>query len=436
MYAATPYKDPYQYSKEHYTLWGKIGALAHYDVVKTTEPRICSDGAANFTCILSKTDAKPIIVALRKVGVEAETIEINATWVLSLYYNYTAGGWQWRNTTVIKAWELKWHNQTVRIYQVKIKRSLGEMMKIVNRATGRLMLGNITGVTVVGLAGDFIIVGTRNATGGKPDEGTRERIVKEIKGIDPDIEVEVMYTEPNTHLVSDRNKAFDPLVGGIAISFEPGSNGYCTLGYTGLLYGSIPVIVTAWHCVGWIWSSYVEVYQPAGGYERVAYQYKPPGCAYWFENNKLVTTCDIATVAITTRSRAPQIYRPGGFTWAFTEAIWGTVVKVLGRYDVAIGQSVAKAGATTDVTEGALASHYVNVDYGSVVVLGELKAYYTCQAGDSGSPVYRRGWPIGLYSIEIYAYGIHSGGAGEPGKPTNICFFSPLEAYPLRVDYT
>lgn len=60
---------------------------------------------------------------------------------------------------------------------------------------------------------------------------------------------------------------------------------------------------------------------------------------------------------------------------------------------MAIGQSVAKAGATTDVTEGALASHYVNVDYGSVVVLGELKAYYTCQAGDSGSPVYRRGGP-------------------------------------------
>lgn len=171
VYAATPYKDPYQYSKEHYTLWGKIGALAHYDVVKTTEPRICSDGAANFTCILSKTDAKPIIVALRKVGVEAETIEINATWVLSLYYNYTAGGWQWRNTTVIKAWELKWHNQTVRIYQVKIKRSLGEMMKIVNRATGRLMLGNITGVTVVGLAGDFIIVVTRNATGGGGEAG-------------------------------------------------------------------------------------------------------------------------------------------------------------------------------------------------------------------------------------------------------------------------
>ena len=54
--AATPHKDPYQYSKEHHTLWGKIAALAHYDVVKTTEPRLCSDGLANFTCLLSKTD--------------------------------------------------------------------------------------------------------------------------------------------------------------------------------------------------------------------------------------------------------------------------------------------------------------------------------------------------------------------------------------------
>jgi hypothetical protein len=116
--------------------------------------------------------------------------------------------------------------------------------------------------------------------------------------------------------------------------------------------------------------------------------------------------------------------------WSFTEAIWGTVVRVLGRYDVAVHQWVAKAGARTDITEGRLESHYVVVDYGAVKVLGLLQAGMTCRGGDSGSPVYRRGWPIGFYSIEIYAYGIVSGTNGDS------CFFSPLDAYPLYVKYT
>jgi len=46
----------YQYAKLHGTLYGKMAALSHYDVLKTTEPLTCSDGVQNFTCLLSKTD--------------------------------------------------------------------------------------------------------------------------------------------------------------------------------------------------------------------------------------------------------------------------------------------------------------------------------------------------------------------------------------------
>jgi hypothetical protein len=96
---------------------------------------------------------------------------------------------------------------------------------------------------------------------------------------------------------------------------------------------------------------------------------------------------------------------------------------------VAIGQRVAKAGATSDITERRLESHYVVVDYGAVKVLGLLQAGMTCRGGDSGSPVYRRGWPIGFYSIEIYAYGNVSGTTGDS------CLFSPLIAHHLYVKY-
>ncbi|RFA92477.1 hypothetical protein CGL51_14205 [Pyrobaculum aerophilum] len=67
---------------------GKIAALAHFNVIKTSEPLTCYDGIVNFTCVISKTDIKPILNALLKAGVEAEAVEINATWVLASFYNY------------------------------------------------------------------------------------------------------------------------------------------------------------------------------------------------------------------------------------------------------------------------------------------------------------------------------------------------------------
>ena len=44
--------EAYQYARSHVTLYGKIAALSHYDVLKTTAPLTCSDGVHNFTCLL------------------------------------------------------------------------------------------------------------------------------------------------------------------------------------------------------------------------------------------------------------------------------------------------------------------------------------------------------------------------------------------------
>ncbi|ABP50308.1 MAG: hypothetical protein OWQ51_04760 [Pyrobaculum arsenaticum] len=184
MHAATPYKDPYQYSKGHQTLWGKIGALAHYDVVKTTDPRLCSDGLSNFTCFLSKTDVVPILKELNRTGIKPEAAEVEARWVLVLDINYTAvpATSYWRNYTVIKAWELRWNNQTVRIYQTRLKWTYGELIKAKDRISEKLWYKDkVEGITSVAPALERIVVTTKKATAeGKPDPNATKTIKKKI----------------------------------------------------------------------------------------------------------------------------------------------------------------------------------------------------------------------------------------------------------------
>jgi len=93
----------YQYAKLHVTLYGKIAALSHYDVLKTTEPLTCSDGVYNFTCLLSKTNVMPVLRELRKIDVAPEVSPVVRRWVLVLDFNFTEGSWRWRNVTVVRA---------------------------------------------------------------------------------------------------------------------------------------------------------------------------------------------------------------------------------------------------------------------------------------------------------------------------------------------
>jgi hypothetical protein len=97
-------------------LYGKMAALSHHDVLKTTEPLTCSDGVQNFTCLLSKTDIMPILGELRKIDVRPEVSPATRRWVLVLDFNFTDGTWRWRNITVLRGWELKWNNETTYVF--------------------------------------------------------------------------------------------------------------------------------------------------------------------------------------------------------------------------------------------------------------------------------------------------------------------------------
>jgi hypothetical protein len=193
----------YQYAKTHVTLYGKMAAFSHYDVLKTTEPLTCSDGVRNFTCLLSKTDITPVLRELKKIDVAPEVSPVARRWVLVLDFNFTEGSWRWRNITVVRGWELKWNNETTYVFQAQIKKSLGEMVKINEELLEVFfVLKNITAVAVYA---DKIAIGTSNGTTtngkGKPDHKTIERIREYIRKRYGDVIVEVYYTPGATPLI-------------------------------------------------------------------------------------------------------------------------------------------------------------------------------------------------------------------------------------------
>jgi hypothetical protein len=200
----TPDADwAYQYARSHVTLYGKMAAFSHHDVLKTTEPLTCSDGVQNFTCLLSKTDITPVLRELKKIDVAPEVSPAARRWVLVLDFNFTEGSWRWRNITVVKGWELKWNNETAYVFQAQIKKSLGEMVKINKELLEVFFV--LKNITAVAIYADKIAIGTSNGTatdgGGKPDHKTIERIREYIKKRYGDIIVEVYYTPGATPVI-------------------------------------------------------------------------------------------------------------------------------------------------------------------------------------------------------------------------------------------
>lgn len=176
----------------HTTLWGKIAALAHHDVVKTSEPMACSNGTATHVCLLSKTDVAPIVNALRRYGVEVNVTEVGAAWVLVAAYNFTTGEVQWRNVTVVKAWRLQRGGEAVVVYQTpQLKKSLGEMLRIKEEVGRRLSA--LKGVISVGAVGDKIIVIVESGAEGGLNANAVQKIIEVVKSVDPEVEVEVAY---------------------------------------------------------------------------------------------------------------------------------------------------------------------------------------------------------------------------------------------------
>jgi hypothetical protein len=351
----------YQYARSHVTLYGKMAALSHHDVLKTTEPLTCSDGVQNFTCLLSKTDITPVLRELRKIDVEPEVSPVARRWVLVLDFNYTEGSWRWRNVTVVRGWELKWNNETTYVFQAQIKKSLGEIIKIQKEVSRRLLVKEeLKGVTGVGVVLDKIIVTTENATATQDAHGKKaadpaaaERIKRFIKSIDPEVEVEVLYGKPEP--AQSRGDRFRPVVGGIRIDWvvhRPSDeiSSYCTLGFTGVDI-STPVVLTAWHCIAWAgtdrtrWRA--EIYQPYRSSWNLIADSIWATCSYRWENNKLVTSCDIVAMRSMV-PREPRVFKP---TESSTPQ-YGQVVRRLQKYDVGLFSELAKAGITTDVTRG------------------------------------------------------------------------------------
>jgi len=176
------------YAGNQTTLWGKVAALAHYDVVKTSEPLTCTDGVSIFPCLLSKTDVRPILDALGRIGVNATATPLKLSRVAVVM---PPEGW--RDVAVLGAWNVTSPHGWVVIVQAPIKKSLGEMRRIHEKAVEKLSGMN---VTAVGFIADRLIVGTTNA-----DPAAVERIKKAVREIDPDVEVEVVYIGPAQPLV-------------------------------------------------------------------------------------------------------------------------------------------------------------------------------------------------------------------------------------------
>ncbi len=453
----------YQYAKLHVTLYGKMAALSHYDVLKTTEPLTCSDGVYNFTCLLSKTNIMPILRELRKIDVRPEVSPAARRWVLVLDFNFTEGSWRWRNITVVNGWELKWNNETVYVFQAQIKKSLGEMVKIQREVSWRLLVKEeLKGVTGVGVVLSRIVVTTENATVSidlldsnsahrsesvftatqntytshrkkAVDPAAAERIKRFIKSIDPEVEVEVLYDKPEP--AQSRNDRFRPVVGGIRIMsdvYRPSDrvSSNCTLGFTGVAINT-PVVLTAWHCIAWAgtdrtrWRA--EIYQPYRNSWNLIADSIWVTCSYRWENNKLFTTCDIVAMRSMV-TREPRVFRP---TESSTPQ-YGQVVRRLGKYDVGLFSELVKAGVKTDVTRGCLISHNYDVTYTErlwgfdVTVCCNVLTTMRVERGDSGSPVYRF---MGSNN-ELGAYGIVS------GRHWLGAIVSTIDSLPVYVDPT
>jgi hypothetical protein len=424
-----------------------MAALSHYDVLKTTEPLTCSDGVQNFTCLLSKTDITPVLRELKKIDATPEVSPVARRWVLVLDFNYTDGTWHWRNITVVRGWELKWNNQTAYVFQAQIKKSLGEMIKIQKEVSRRLLVKEeLKGVTGVGVVLSRIVVTTENATATQNtytshqkkavDPAAAERIKKFIKSIDPEVEVEVLYGKPEP--TQSRYDRFRPVVGGIKIDWvvhRPSDeiSSSCTLGFTGVDI-STPVVLTAWHCIAWTgtdrtrWQA--EIYQPDRSSWNLIADSIWTTCSYRWENNKLVTSCDIVAMRSLV-TREPKVFKP---TESSTPQ-YGQVVRRLQKYDVGLFSELVKAGIKTDVTRGWLISHSFDAtyterwwgDFDVVVCCNVFVALMRTEQGDSGSPVYR----FEGSNDKLGAYGIVSGGDWRGAVVSNIGYL-PVSVDPTR----
>jgi len=463
------------YAGNHTTLWGKVAALAHYDVVKASEPLTCTNGVANFTCLLSKTDVHPILNALRRVGVNATAAPLNLSHVAVAVFNFTAGQWQWWNVTVLKAWNVTSQHGWAVIVQAPLKKSLGEMLKIHDRAVEKLF--KMKNVTSVGILTHRLIVGTSNATdtgeegrggnetakprGKRPDPAAVERIKKAVKEIDPDVEVEVIYSEP-ARLTATAGGSF-PITFYVDTGIKTASFS-CTLGYAGRLWGSASsqVLVTAWHCIAFAGTDRTSPFTiTAWGPDGRQYFSLRSGdpklefatSTYWWQRSssslELYVWSDVVAVGVYDPSFfANNNIEPGRVWYVISLQITGgqvirfptklPVVQQLGKNDVQLfspltatwGTKLARGDYARAVGSGTVLSTCWTVAYtGDIGKYGDfvpvaychvLTTYMGNDPGDSGSPIYQLISDVNGYPVGVKAYGVLSGITYVFGQPYTV----------------
>jgi hypothetical protein len=424
------------------TLYGKMAAFSHHDVLKTTEPLTCSDGVQNFTCLLSKTDITPILRELKKIDAAPEVSPVARRWVLVLDFNFTDGTWRWRNITVVRGWELRWNNETAYVFQTQIKKSLGEMMKINEELSEVFFVRReLKNITAVAIYADKIAIATTNGTTtngkSKPDHKTTEKIKNYIRKKYGDITVEVYYTPGATPLIE--------MAGDFPIytyfrsdgqyKYEKGVS--CTLGYLGYLYGdpNLPVIITAWHCFGFVGTDRTSPF-----FVNVTFSthkcnnwwcsitnldgFFNPGPYKWgvtpppFRSSVLYVLSDSALIGV----RDPNFFNNAGLKYGEVRLADGfndlPIVGSLSKYDVKEGDRLwirlGYTGQTVSPTvkslcESKIVNSMPEIRNTYIVV---LLCHVTLneklgQEGDSSSPVYALTW--GRRGYEVLAYGVLSG---------------------------
>ena len=450
------------------TLYGKIEAFSHHDVLKTTEPLTCSDGVYNFTCLLSKTDITPILRELKKIDVRPETSPVARRWVLVLDFNFTDGTWHWRNITVVRGWELKWNNETAYVFQAQIKKSLGEMVKINKELSEAFFVRReLKNITTVAVYADKIAIGTSNGTTtdgkattsgrGKPDPKTTEKIKNYIRKKYGDITVEVYYTlkaDPLVEMAGD-SPIYTYFRSDGRYKYESG--GFCTLGYLGYLYGdpNLPVVITAWHCINYVGTdrtspfiANVTFYTPKCAPCRISSSngFFNPGPykwgVYWLgviPLPALEVLSDSALIGV----RDPNFFSNAGLEYGKVRRADGfrdlPIIGSLSKYDVKEGDRLwIRLGHSDKTVSGTVYSLCYSVAYigdylsGFVPFVPVMSCHVALdtttflQKGDSGSPVYALSGSRG--NVFVWAYGVVSGRDLLCNPDVNYCTLGAIVA--------
>lgn len=157
--------------------------------------------------------------------------------------------------------------------------------------------------------------------------------------------MEVAYAE-EAKPATGRDRYFNPLVGGIRIQLfftALGKNfGHnCTLGYTGWLYGT-PIIVTAWHCSGWVWGSNIAV---SSG--NILWYCSDARYYVDYINRYVVAKCLVKTsIQVRKADSGGPVYVPGKFIGLNSIEVWA--YGVVSSYRDLAGISITSLVSTLD----------------------------------------------------------------------------------------